>query len=140
MKIDEFVIYHLKLMDITNRLNLIYKPMIFTTYTIGTVVYVVLGLVIITADSFLKNLTPIMHAFAALIYVVVFSYGSQKIMDSSESFCDEAYNIDKDYIIVLMMAQKKLRFTTPFFEASLETFSFMLSRSWSFIAVLNSFV
>ncbi|KAL7027211.1 hypothetical protein ACKWTF_005363 [Chironomus riparius] len=114
--------------------------MIFATFFFGTVLFVVLGLSVITAENLLKNVTPIMHAPAALIYVAVFSYGSQKVMDSSDAICDGIYNIDKDYLMVLMIAQKRLGFTTEFFEVSFETYSFMLSRSWSFIAVLTSFV
>jgi len=127
-------------MEITKKLNSIYNPMLFATFFIGTAIFVVLGLSVITADNFFVNTTAITHVFATLIYVAVFSYGSQKIMDSSAKVCDEAYNIDKDYIMVIMMAQKKLRFTTYFFEISFETFNIMLSRSWSFISVLNSFV
>ena len=140
MKIDEFVIYHLKLIDITKKLNSIYKSFIFVTYIIGVLIYVPLGLCIITTDNFLNNFSIIMHGVSALFYVAIFSYGSQKIMDSSEALCDEVYNIDKDYLMVIMIAQKKLSFRTPFFEASFDTFSFMLSRSWSFITVLSSFV
>ncbi|KAL7029808.1 hypothetical protein ACKWTF_006373 [Chironomus riparius] len=140
MKIDEFVLHHLKLMDMTNSLNSIYKPMIFTLYFCGTALFVVLGLSVITADSLLKNLIPLMHGVAALIYFAIISYGSQKIMDSSTSIVTEAYNIDKHQLMIIMIAQKKLRLTTPFFEASFVTFSFMLSRSWSFIAAAKSFV
>lgn len=140
IKIDEFVIYHLKVIGITNRLNSFYKPMIFAQYFIGTALFVVLGLSVIAADNLLANLSPILHTPGALIYVAVFSYGSQKIMDLSEAICDEAYIIDKDYLLVIMIAQKKLRFTTGFFEVSFDTYSIMLSRSWSFITLLNSFV
>ena len=102
--------------------------------------FVVLGLSVITADNLLENLSPVLHTPGALIYVAVFAFGSQKIMDSSEAICDEAYNIDKDYLMVIMIAQKKLRFTTGFFDVSFDTYSIMLSRSWSFITLLNSFI
>ena len=114
--------------------------MIFITYFIGSVLFVVLGLSVITAHDLLENSTPIIHGPAALIYVAVFAYGSQKIMDSSEAICEEAYYIDKDYLMVIMLAQKKLRFTTGFFDVSFDTYSIMISRSWSFITLLHSFV
>ena len=114
--------------------------MIFTQYFVGTLLFIVLGLCVITADDLFENLIPIMHTPGALYYVAVFSYGSQRIMDTSQSICDEVYNIDKDYLMVIMTAQQKLRFTTGFFDISFDTYSIMLSRSWSFITLLNSFV
>ena len=140
MKIDEFIIYHLEIIDITNRLNSIFMPIIFILYSVGTALIVVLGLIVITADNLLNNIAAVVYAPAALVYFAIYSYGSQKIMDSSEAICDEAYGIDKDYLATIMIAQKKLRLTTPFFEISFETFGFMLSRSWSFIATAKSFV
>ena len=140
MKIDEFVMHHLTLMNMTNTLNSIYKPMIFALYFFGTAIFVVLGLSVIFADNLVKNVIPLMHGVAALIYFAIISYGSQKIMDSAESIGNEAYIFDKHYLMVIMIAQKKLRLTTPFFEASFVTFSYMLSRSWSFIAAAKSFV
>ncbi|XP_070502418.1 odorant receptor 82a-like [Chironomus tepperi] len=139
MKIDEFVKYHVEILEITYKLNSFYRPLILAQYSIGIVLFAVLGLSVVAADNWLQNLIPIFHTYGALIYVAVFSYVSQKIMDSSEALCDEAYNIDKDYLMVIMIAQKKLRFTTGFFEVSFDTYSIMLSRSWSFIALLNSF-
>ena len=140
MKLDEFVTYHLKLMDITQRLNSIYEPMIFTQYLIATVLFVVLGLNVLIADNLIEILQPISHIPGALIYFAVYSFGSQRIMDSSLALCDEAYMIDKDYLMVIMMAHKKLRFTTGFFEASFDTYGIMLSRSWSFFSIFNSFL
>ena len=137
MKIDEFFMHHLKLITMTNRLNSIYKPMIFSLYFCGTIILVVLGLSVITADNLVKNLVPLTHGVAALIYSGIISYGSQKIMDSSESIGVEAYILDKHYIMVIMIAQKKLRLTTPFFDASFDTYSIMLSRSWSFISAVK---
>lgn len=141
LKINEFVNYHTKIISLTNRLNSIYSPMIFTEFfIISSTLFVVLGLNVIAAESLFELLAPFLHISGALTDVGCHSFSSQKIMDSSEEICEDAYNIDKDYIMVIMMAQKKLRITTAFFDASFETFSFMLSRSWSFITLLYSFI
>ena len=140
LKIDEFVKYHLKIISITKRVNSVYSPMIFTQFFIETTLFVELGLSIMAADNLLESLKLVMHISGALADVACYSFGSQKIMDSSEEICDEAYKIDKDYLMVIMTAQKKLRITTFFFDASFVTFSFMLSRTWSFISLFNSFV
>ncbi|KAL7027209.1 hypothetical protein ACKWTF_005361 [Chironomus riparius] len=141
LKIDQFVKYHLKIIRITNRLNSIYNFMIFTEFfIISTTLIVVLGLSVIAAEGFLELVVPFLHISGALTDVACHSFGSQKMLDSSEAIYEEAYSIDKDYIMVIMTAQRQLRITTPFFEASFETFSFMLSRSWSFITLLNSFI
>lgn len=139
LKIDEFVKYHLKIINITNKLNSVYSPMIFTQFFIETTLFVELGLNVLAADTFLERLQPFMHVSGALADVACYSFGSQKVMDSSEEICEDAYNIDKDYLLVIMTAQRKLRITTVFFAASFETFSFMLSRTWSLISLFNSF-
>lgn len=141
LKLDEFVEYHLKIIKIANRLNSIYSLLIFVEFfIISTTLIVVLGLSVIAAEGFLELIVPFLHISGALTDVACHSFGSQKMLDSSEAIYDEAFNIDKDYLMVIMTAQRKLRITTPFFEASFETFSFMLSRSWSFITLLNSFI
>ena len=133
MKLDEFVTYHQKLIDVTQRLSSIYEPMIFTQFFLETTLFVAVGLSIIVADNLVEILSAITFVLPALLDVAILSFGSQKIMDNSMSICDEAYMMDKDYLLVIMMAQKKLRFTTGFFDASFDTYSTMLSRSWSFL-------
>lgn len=140
LKIDEFVTYHLKIISITKRVNSFYSPMIFTQFFIETTLFVVLGVNVIAADTFIERLKPFLHMLGSLVDVACHSFGSQKIMDTSEEICNEAYFNDKDYLMIIMAAQKKLRITTPFFEASFETYTFMLSRTWSFITLLNSFI
>ncbi|XP_070502416.1 odorant receptor 82a-like [Chironomus tepperi] len=139
LKIDEFVKYHMKIISITKRLNSIYSPMIFTQFFIETTLFVGLGLCIVSADNWIEKVKPILHVFGAVVDVACHSFGSQQIMDSSEAICDEAHKIDKDYIMVIMTAQKKFRITTAFFDASFETYSFMLSRTWSLISLFNEF-
>ena len=114
--------------------------MIFTQFFIETTLFVVLGLNVMVAENLIERLQPFLHISGALADVACHSFGSQRIMDCSEAICDEAYLIDKDYLMVIMASQQKLRITTAFFEASFETYSFMLSRTWSFISLLNSFV
>jgi hypothetical protein len=140
MKVEEFVHYHLKIISITKRLNSIYVPIIFTEYFVIGTLTIVTGLQVIVVDDFGLILRSIFHACTGLVDVAIYSYGSQKILDSSLSVCDEAYVIDKNYVFILMIAQKKLRFTTGFFEASLDTYSIMLSRTMSFITLLKSFI
>jgi len=98
------------------------------------------GLQIIVGNEFYTLARAIIHSMVALLDVALYSYGSQRILDSSLSICDEAYLIDKNYILIIMIAQKKLRFNTGFFEASFDTFCFMLSRIMSFITLLKSFI
>ena len=141
LKSDEVVKYHVKIISITKRFNSIYSPKVFAEFfVVSTTLIVVLGLSVIAAERFVELVAPFIHISGALIDVGCYAFGSQKIMDSSEAICEEAYNIDKNYLMVIMTAQRKLRITTPFFDASFETFNFMLSRSWSFITILNLFV
>lgn len=140
MKVKDFVAYHLKIITITRKLDSLYMPIIFTEYFVIGTLSIVTGLQIIVVDDFALILRSIFHACTGLVDVAIYSYGSQKILDSSLSVCDEAYLIDKHYVFILLIAQKRLRFTTGFFEASLDTYSIMLSRTMSFITLLKSFI
>ena len=140
MDLKEFVIKHLKLINLFHRLNSLYRPIIFIEYFVVASIVVFTGLQILVVDEFYTLVRAIFHSMFALVDAAIYSYGSQRILDSSLSICDEAYLIDKNYILILMIAQKNLRFTTGLFEASLDTFCIMLSRILSFITLLKSFI
>ena len=139
-EVEKFVVYHLQMINLTKKLSKLYKPIIFTEFIFTGFILCVTGLQIIKADNFEKILAALLHAVAGLIDVTIYSYGGQKVLDSALSVSTEAYKMDKRYLLIIMMSQKKLKFDTGLFDASLNTLSIMLSRTMSFITLLKSFV
>ena len=90
MDLEEFVTKHLKLIDLTHRLNSMYVPIIFAEYFIGASLAVVTSLQIIVVYKFYNTVRAIFHCIFTLVDAAMNSFGSQRIMDSAMSICDEA--------------------------------------------------
>ena len=136
----DFIICHQKVLKIAKKLIKLYKPIIFTEFTIMTLVLCFTGLQIIMLNDFGKIIAAILHAVAAFADVAIYSYGAQKIMDSALVVCDEVYKTDKNYILIMMITQKELKFDAGLFHASLHTLTKIMSRTMSFITLLQSFI
>ena len=70
----------------------------------------------------------------------IHSYGSQKIMDSTLSVGDDIYQIDKNYLFILMRTQRLLKIKAGFIHAYLPTFQMILSWTVSLVTLIESFV
>lgn len=136
----DFLIYHQTVLDISKKLICLYKPIIFTEFVIMTIVLCFTGFQILMLDDFAKILGAMLHAGAAFVDVSIYSYGAQKVLDSALAVGDEFYKSDKNYILVLLITQKELKFDAGLFHASLHTLTVILSRTMSFITLLKSFI
>lgn len=135
-----FVSYHRKVIALTKKLRNIFRPIIFTQFVIAALILCLTGVQVIVNDDFAKILTALFHAVAVLIDVGIFSYGGQRVMDSAYSVYEDIYRLDRNYIPIMLMSQKKLKFDSGLFEASLDTYSILLSRTMSFTTLLKSMV
>lgn len=91
-------------------------------------------------DDFLQILVSLMHASGTIADVFIYAYGSQKILDSALEVFDYLEEIDKRYLVPIIISQKELVFDARIFSSSLGTLSVMLSRASSLITLLKSFV
>lgn len=137
---EDFVVCHRQIINLTQKVNKLYKPIIFTEFVLTGFILCVTGLQIIIAASFNQILAALLHAVAGLIDVTIYSYGGQKVLDSALAVSNRAYKIDKRFLLIIMMSQKEQKFDTGLFAASLDTLSILLSRTMSFITLLKSFV
>lgn len=136
----DFLVYHQKILDISKKLIKLYKPIIFTEFVIMAIVLCFTGLQILMMNDFGKIVGALLHAGAAFADVAIYSYGAQKVLDSSLAVCDEVYKADKNYILIILITQKELKFDAGLFHASLHTLTVILSRTMSFITLLKSFI
>ena len=120
-------------------LNSLFKPTIFVEFFLVAITLCGTSLQIILYDDFGKIMTAFLHVVAALTDVAIYSYCGQKVLDSGLAVSDGLYELDKKYLLVIMMSQKQLKFDTGLFDASLDTLSILLSRTLSFITLLKSF-
>lgn len=139
-QVKDFVIYHREIISLTQKLNKLFRPIIFVEYVVVVTILCVTGVQVLLYDDYGKILGALFHASAALLDITVYSYGGQRIIDASLTVCDQVYKIDKDYVIIISMSQKALKFDTGFFETSLDTLSIILSRTMSFITLVKSFI
>jgi hypothetical protein len=139
-KTNDFVIYHQTVLEVSKKLIYLFKPIIFTEFVIMTIVLCFTGLQITMMKDSGKIIGALLHSGAALADVAIYSYGAQKILDSALVVCDKFYKADRDFILVMLITQKELKFDTGLFHASLHTLTVIISRSMSFITLLKSFI
>lgn len=137
---EDFVIYHQKVVKLTQKLIKIYRPVIFVEYICVAINLGFTCVQIIMVNDILQILTAILHSFTVMSDAFIYAYGAQKILDSSSEVFDYFEKIDKRYLLIMMISHKKLTFEAKFFDSSLSTLSIMLSRAVSFITFLKTFV
>jgi hypothetical protein len=140
MDVKEFVVYHREILNLGSKLQHLFKEVVFVQFISMTLLLCVDGFQLIEFEGMSKKFNAFFHTATALIDLFIYSYGGQKIMDSSKSVCDENENIDKSYVVINMRAQSELKIDTGFFNASLPTFSTILNRVMSLITLLQSFL
>lgn len=138
--LNDFVKYHQKVIRVTMNLSRLFKPIIFTEFVLVTTILCVSGLQIIMFNDFSKFFVALFLNLASLCDVTIFAFGAQKVLDSALAVCREVYKADKNYILIMMITQKELKFDVGLFHASLNTLSIILSRTMSIITLMKSFV
>jgi hypothetical protein len=138
-QLKEVVIYHNQVLDLINKFNKIFNQIIFGEYTVKSVPLCVVGYLIVMSDDIFIITVCIVHGMAGIIELLIFSYGGQKIMDYGEEICDECYEIDKNYLIIMMMTKYKLRMYSLIHDACLSTVTLILNRAMALITLLKSF-
>ncbi|XP_070500082.1 odorant receptor 82a-like [Chironomus tepperi] len=139
-ELNDFVKYHQKIIGVTKKVSNLYKPIIFTEFVLVTTILCVSGLQIIKSNDFSKIFVAMFLNLASLVDAAIFAFGAQKVMDSAMAVCTEVYKADKNYLLIIMITQKELKFDVGLFHASLHLLSTILSRTMSFITLLKSFV
>lgn len=129
------------MLELAEKLNSLFKEIVFTEYLVMTVLLCVDGFQVIEFDEWSKKFNAFLHTATALIDLSIYSYGGQKIMDCSMSLCDESEKVDRNYMLVILRSQCGVKIQNGFFNAaSLPTFCLILNRVMSLITLLQSFI
>lgn len=107
---------------------------------IGASVLCVLCVQVIKTDDYGKITAAFLHAFASFFTIGLQAYAAQKVMDTSLEIHEETYKMDKNFLLIIAMSQKQLKFNGGFFDASFHTLSLVLSRTMSLLTLLKSFI
>lgn len=138
-ELKETVIYHNQVLNLVKKFNKIFNLVILGEYTVKSVPLCVVGYLIVMSDDIFIITVCISHGMAGIIELMIFSYGGQKIMDYGEEICDECYEIDKDYLTIMIMTKYKLRVYSLMHDACLPTVTLILNRAMALITMLKSF-
>lgn len=138
--IREFVEYHQQVIAIVQKLNKLFRPIVFTQFILTATNLCFTSVMVVKENDLEKIITAFFHAIAVVLETGIFAYGGQKLLDSSTVVCNQLYAVDKNYIPIIRIGQKGVKFDAGFFDASMETLSVTFSRLMSFITLLKSFV
>lgn len=139
-EVKEFVDYHQRVLDLAAKVNKIYSPIIFEEYLILSVIFCVIGFQVVISEDLIHSVPMMFHGTAALINLLIYSYGGEVIMDHAKRVCEDCYKIDKDYLIIMMRTKHEYKVESMMYHASLPTFSLIMGRTMSMITLLESFI
>lgn len=132
--------YHQKILKLSNNLNNLVKPVVFTQFLISSLLLCVIGFQLVMIASIFKRVVALVFGLAIIIQLFIYSFGGQQIMDKSFTATSKIYDLDKDYRLVIMRSNKPLKINAGFYHACLPTFRAILSSAASLITLLQSLV
>ena len=137
--LKKIVDHHNQILDLVAKFNIVFKPILFGEYAVISVTFAVCGFLIVMSDDVYVIFICIFIGMAGLLEVMIFSYGGQKIMDYAEEVCEDCYEIDRNYLIVMMRIKNQLRLYSLMYDANLETVTLIMNRAMAMITLLKSF-
>lgn len=140
MELKDFVEYHLKLLDITPRVNYFFRVVVFQEFAVLSLLLGVIAFRIVISKSVTESIPVYFHGIACVTTLLVYAYSGQRIMDSAGEVCRDCYVIDKNYTIIMMRTKKQLKIESSMFHASLPAFTLIMNRTMSLFTLLKSFM
>ena len=137
--LKETVNHHNQVLDLVKRFNKLFDEIMFGEYAVKSVVLCVVGFLIVMTDDVFVLTICFFHGMAGVIELLIYSYGGQKIMDYGEEICDECYEIDKNYLIIMLRTKDQLRLYSLMYVANLPTVTLIMNRAMAMITLLQSF-
>lgn len=135
-----FIEKHQIIYKLCEDLKTLIKPVIFTQFFLTSINLCVIGFQLVMLDGLIKRIVPLFFGIAIIIQLFIYAYGGQCVLDKSESFADFFYDLDKDFIFIILRAQKPVKFEAVFYEANLPTFCNIMNNTISLITLLKSFI
>lgn len=140
IEVKEFVDYHQRVLELSEKINKIFSIVIFEEYLILSVIFCVIGFQVVISEDLIHSIPMMFHGTAALINLLIYSYGGEIIMDHANNVCKDCYRINKDYLIIMMRTKHEYKVQSMMYHASLPTFSLIMGRTMSMITLLESFI
>lgn len=137
-ELREFVDNHRQVMNLTLEVRSFYKKLIFMKFILTAVILCVACFQVTSINDFVMKARAFFHVIVASLELLIYSYGGQKVMDSSMSVCDDVYEIDKNYLFIMMRSQMAIKMKSGFFHACLPIYMILIRRTISFITLLKS--
>lgn len=138
-EMKEFIEYHRKILELARELNVIYRVIIMSNHLLLGVLICTLGFTLSMVQD-PEILLTVGFAISAIMELFIYSFGGQMIMDKSMEVCNQFYELDKDYLFIIMRTQIEVKIKAGFFHASLPTLTSILNSAGSMMALLKSLV
>jgi hypothetical protein len=134
----EFIKRHQEILGLSHELNDIFRPVIFVEFLTISIVFCGVGVSFAMSRDFIDQLMLMCYANAMLVQLFFYCYGGQYLIDRAASVCDDVYEADRDFKLIIMRAKKGVKMEAPFFRATLEQLASVLNTTWALISVIRS--
>ncbi|CAG9806364.1 unnamed protein product [Chironomus riparius] len=139
-ELKKFVDSHREIIEVATKLSKLYWPVVLIQFSMMALIFCIAAIQIIIIPEVSQKITAGTHLIGGTVALFTYSYGSQKVMDSALSVGDDIYQIDKNYLFILMRTQRLLKIKAGFIHACLPTFLMLLSWTVSLVTLIESFV
>lgn len=138
-EMKEFIEYHRTILNLAKELNEIFKFIMIVEHLLLGVLICTIGFQLAMVQNS-SMLMTIGFGITAIMELFIYSYGGQMIMDKSSEICKELYEVDKNYLFILMRTNREVKIKAGFFHICLPTLTSILNSAGSMMALLKSMV
>jgi hypothetical protein len=137
----EIVEYHQTIIDLTAKLNELYKPIIFFEFLIFAILLCAIAFqIVMFEDPLIEKLLPMNFFLVIATQLWFYCYSGQHVMDKSIAVCTDLYAMDRDYLLIIRRSQSKVKINAFFFCPSLEVFASVINSTYGYMSLLRSMV
>ncbi|CAG9801188.1 unnamed protein product [Chironomus riparius] len=136
--LKETVSYHNRIFDLIAKMNKVFSAILFGEYAFLSLLLGVNGFLIVMTNDISIRTACCIHGTTGVIELLIYSYSGQKIIDYGQEICDDCYEIDKNYLIVMLRTKHKLRLYSLMYDACLPTVTLIMNRVMAMITLLRS--
>lgn len=140
MDLKDFVKFHQRVIDLANELNKLFSFIILEECLVLSLLISVMIVRILYSDDILKSVPIFFQVALCLINILIYCYGGQKITDSAGEICENCYEMDGNYMIILLRTKYELKIGSFIFNASLPTFTMIMNWTNALITFVESFL
>lgn len=132
-----FVALHQEVLDLTQKFMKLFRPMMLFHYMLIFFFICMTAFEVVIFEETGQKIVAFSCSIVAFTSLLLYSYSGQVVMESSVAISSELYEINKDFLFVIMRTQKPVKLNFRIFDPNLFTCKNFIDYLFSLIACLK---